>query len=582
MANEHERDAHNDRTMVERVDPLMGSTLDDRYSIDFRLAAGGFGAIYRATHLETGNQVALKVLLGQAVTSDPRVVERFRREGETLAQLRDEHTIAAYEVGEAPDGSLYIVMELLHGESLYEQFRSRGALPWRRVASIGAQVCSSLSEAHALGIIHRDLKPANIHLEHRNGNPDFVKVLDFGIAKIIADGGLDATELTQAGQMIGTFDYMAPEQMVGGQCTPATDIYTLGIVLYEMVTGRRPFAGASSPTAMLAALLTENPPALDVPGVPPELERILFKCLEREPQNRYETADELAADLDRLVPSATATVKLMTPAPILADEETVVAQPRPRPASQPPRAKRDSSPPNANVIRRGDSQKVPVVKPAPSRSDSVDPQAWQSLQLPKRDRESQQVPTVHRDTRRAARDSQSVPTAHRASHPAIRDSQPVPVARRDHGSQPVPVLPTPQAVVDRPSQPVPTPYHGAGSAGVPLPQHDVGSAGVPMMPTTLPGPPMPQASGYPHPEAHGLPTPTPTPFRPTPTPTPTPHPFAPPGANWHPGYPQAEQRSGMSYDMAGQHSRDVVVRRVVWALALILGVILVIVVAGRL
>src|SRR5436305_64267 len=134
--------------------------------------AGGFGAIYRATDVLSDAQVALKVLLPR-LARDPMVVARFRREGETLATLRDPHTITAYEFGEAPDGTLYIVMELLHGESLYTRFRVNGALPWRRVITIARAVCSSLTEAHALGIIHRDLKPTNIHLEPRDNGEDF-------------------------------------------------------------------------------------------------------------------------------------------------------------------------------------------------------------------------------------------------------------------------------------------------------------------------------------------------------------------------------------------------------------------------
>src|SRR5512140_236762 len=215
-----------DRTMVERAAPLVGTVLDQCFRIDCQLAAGGFGAIYRATDLRSDAEVALKILHPQYAL-DPMVVERFRREGKTLSSLRDPHTITAYEVGEAPDGTLYIVMELLHGESLYQRFRAGGPLPWRSVVQIALGVCSSLAEAHALGIVHRDLKPANIHLEKRGNDPDFVKVLDFGIAKIVHGNGHEYNELTHIGQMIGTIDYMSPEQMVGGEMTAGSDIYTL-------------------------------------------------------------------------------------------------------------------------------------------------------------------------------------------------------------------------------------------------------------------------------------------------------------------------------------------------------------------
>jgi serine/threonine-protein kinase len=208
---------------------MIGEVFDRRFKIEARIAAGGFGAIYRATHIKSGHELALKVLHGN-LTSDAGVVARFRREGAALTRLRDPHTITAYELGEAPDGTLYIVMELLHGESLYERFRGSGPLAWQRVLAIGRAVCSSLTEAHALGIIHRDLKPTNIHLEPIAPDEDHVKVLDFGIAKIVQDSDIDSSELTHAGQMIGTLDYMSPEQMVGGECLATSDIYTLGIV----------------------------------------------------------------------------------------------------------------------------------------------------------------------------------------------------------------------------------------------------------------------------------------------------------------------------------------------------------------
>jgi len=157
---------------------LVGITIDDRYRIDARLAAGGFGAIYRATQIVTGRDVALKVLHSD-LASDASLAARFRREGAMLASLRDPHTVSTYELGETPDGTLYIAMELLRGDTLWDRFRVGGALPWRKVLNIVRGVCSSLVEAHALGIVHRDLKPANIKLR-----PDgVVKVLDFGLAK---------------------------------------------------------------------------------------------------------------------------------------------------------------------------------------------------------------------------------------------------------------------------------------------------------------------------------------------------------------------------------------------------------------
>jgi serine/threonine-protein kinase len=313
----------NDHTVVERRDPLIGTVLDRRFRIDGQIAAGGFGAIYRAVDLRSHAEVALKVLLPQLVR-DSSVVARFRREGKTLANLRDPHTVTAYELGEADDGTLYIVMELLHGETLYYRFRTQGPLPWQQMVHIARGVCSSLAEAHAAGVVHRDLKPANIHLELRDGDPDFVKVLDFGIAKIVRGGELDRTELTQAGTMIGTAEYMSPEQMLGGEMTPASDVYTLGVVLYEMISGQTPFAHATSATAMLTAVLTQVPPPLAQRAeVPMALSEVIARCLEREAEHRFADIRELADVLAQVTASASSGARTMiVPVP---DFEAVLA-----------------------------------------------------------------------------------------------------------------------------------------------------------------------------------------------------------------------------------------------------------------
>ncbi|MBA2542766.1 MAG: serine/threonine protein kinase, partial [Deltaproteobacteria bacterium] len=205
------------RVGAKAVDPLLGKALDGRYLIESKIASGGFGSIYRARSLETSQIVAVKVLLAQH-SSDPSVSARFRREAVAMSSLANRHTVTTFELGEDRDGTRFIVMELLEGESLADRFSSRGPLPWRDVLAIMRSTCESLAEAHALGIVHRDLKPANIFL-CKAPHPDFVKVLDFGIAKILQSSSFDSTDLTTAGQMIGTLDYMSPEQMVGGVCT---------------------------------------------------------------------------------------------------------------------------------------------------------------------------------------------------------------------------------------------------------------------------------------------------------------------------------------------------------------------------
>ncbi|MGN6110988.1 MAG: protein kinase domain-containing protein [Kofleriaceae bacterium] len=288
-----------------RRDSLTGAVLDGRFLIDAKIAAGGFGAIYRATYLPSGAPVALKVLHAD-LALDRNLAARFRREAAALACLRDEHTVRMYELGEAPDGTLFLAMELLTGHSLLDEFRAGGPLPWRRVATIVAGACHSLAEAHARGIVHRDLKPANIHLEQRGGERDFAKVLDFGIAKFL-DGSEcdDGAELTRIGQAIGTIEYMSPEQIVGGACDGRSDLYTLGVVAYEMITGRRPFADATGPTSLLTAVMTRAPAPLAsllrAERLPPELDAILQRCLARDPDARFASAGELGEAFARLL-----------------------------------------------------------------------------------------------------------------------------------------------------------------------------------------------------------------------------------------------------------------------------------------
>ena len=292
-------DDPNDRTVIQRVDPLVGSILDNKYRLEFRLASGGFGAIYRAREIATKRELAIKIVHAR-LASDRGVVARFRREGATLTALRSPHTITAYEVGETDDGTLYIALELLHGTSLFERFRAYGPLPWQTMVSIAIGVCNSLTEAHGMGIVHRDLKPTNIHLEKVGDDEAFAKVLDFGIAKIMQTSSLDSSDLTTVGLMIGTLDYMSPEQILGSEITGTTDIYTLGIVMFEMITGKRPFGSANTPAAALAAALETPPPMSSIVSVPADLDRIVWTCLQREPSARYQDASQLATALGRM------------------------------------------------------------------------------------------------------------------------------------------------------------------------------------------------------------------------------------------------------------------------------------------
>ena len=290
-----------DATVAVRLpaDPLLGQALDGKYRLDEPLGEGGMGRVYRATHLLIERPVAVKVLHPHLV-SDEEARERFRREARAAGRLRHPNGVAVTDFGETPEGVVYIVMELLEGESLRELTAREAPLEAGRAVSIMLQVAAAVGAAHAAGVIHRDLKPANIFLAEREGAPPVVKVLDFGIAKLAADAAEDAggRALTQTGIMIGTPRYMSPEQCEGGVLTPASDVYSLGIILYEMLTGVTPFDGAT-PLAVAMQHFSKPPrPLSDLnASVPPELERVVLRALEKQPGARPSSAGEFHHEL---------------------------------------------------------------------------------------------------------------------------------------------------------------------------------------------------------------------------------------------------------------------------------------------
>ncbi|MDX2093965.1 MAG: serine/threonine-protein kinase [Kofleriaceae bacterium] len=278
-------------------DPRVGGTVAGRYRIAERIAAGGFGAIYRATDVMTGVPVALKVLHHHLIT-DPAIVARFVREAELLRELQGPQAMVLYASGRTAEGAPYLAMELLGGETLHARFMIRGRLPWREVVTIARGVCGALAEPHALGIVHRDLKPANIFLQARGRLPELVRVLDFGIAKRIEPGVVDG-DLTRQGELLGTFDYMAPEQIVGSPATPLADIFTLGVVMYEMIAGVRPFEGDGGQlAALVGGELTPVSARVDVPAA---LDDVIARCLHPEPTARYATVGQLDAALVQIL-----------------------------------------------------------------------------------------------------------------------------------------------------------------------------------------------------------------------------------------------------------------------------------------
>jgi eukaryotic-like serine/threonine-protein kinase len=283
------------------ADPFLGMILNNRYQIESRLGVGGFGAVYRGRQLAAGREVAIKVLHPE-MARDPSLLARFRREGAVACSLRDPHTITTYDFDQTPEGTLYIAMELLQGRSVHDIF-AEGALEWHRVFRVLEQMCSSLGEAHRQGIVHRDIKPENIYLEDRPGHPDFVKVLDFGIAKIVSGeaGQQQSVQLTATGQTLGTLEYMSPEQLMGKQLDGRSDIYAMGVLGHELMTGQLPFPDARGPAELIGAQLRKQPPMASSvrpdKGIPPAVDAVLLKMLEKDRTKRFADVDHLAVAL---------------------------------------------------------------------------------------------------------------------------------------------------------------------------------------------------------------------------------------------------------------------------------------------
>jgi len=266
--------------------------LSDRYVLISHLARGGMADVYVAEDRRLGRRVAVKILHDQYANNDA-FVERFRREAQAAAGLTHKGVVSVYDWGE-DEGVYFMVMELVQGRNLRDVLKAEGALLPRRVAEIGLEVASALSAAHELGIVHRDVKPANILLA-----PDgSVKVADFGIARAFDD----SDQLTRTGAVIGTATYFSPEQAQGQSADSRSDIYSLGVVLYELLTAQPPFAG-ESPVAVAYQHVEKTPPKptdLD-PAIPRGLEAVVLKAMAKKPAERYQTADDLRRDLRRLL-----------------------------------------------------------------------------------------------------------------------------------------------------------------------------------------------------------------------------------------------------------------------------------------
>jgi serine/threonine protein kinase len=280
-----------------------GTVVADRYRVAAFLDEGGMGAVYRVEHLHMRKTLAMKVLHG-SMLGQPEVVARFEREAVAAGNIDHPNVAAATDFGKLPDGSFFLILEFVGGRSLRSELKA-GPMEPSRALRIMRGVVAGVSAAHARGVVHRDLKPENIMLVERDGDPDYVKVLDFGIAKVdplavSRDSG--ASKLTEVGAIIGTPDYMSPEQAVGGVVDARSDLYSLGVIFYELLTGNCPFRGGA--VTVLRQRVFDEPTPLPpevVAKIDPRVADIVRKLLAREPEGRFQTASDLAGALDELV-----------------------------------------------------------------------------------------------------------------------------------------------------------------------------------------------------------------------------------------------------------------------------------------
>ncbi|MFO0596186.1 MAG: protein kinase [Myxococcaceae bacterium] len=374
------------------------SVIDSRYRILGKIAEGGMGEVYKAEHVELGKQLAIKVMLPE-LSSDAEFVGRFKREAVASSRIGHPNIIDISDFGQTPDGRFYFVMEFVEGKTLVK-YRKEGAFRFERIVHVGLQIARALASAHAVSIIHRDLKPENIMLVQRPGQPDFVKVLDFGIAKVLGSGASGA--FTAVGSVVGTPQYMSPEQATAGVIDARSDIYALGLILHELVRGRPTFDGDSA-VELMSRQIDTMPPALKSPWgtVPPALDRIIMQMLQKLPEERPASMEAVITALEAVA---------STPTPTRTEPITAVDLP-----SLPPAAAAGKTPPvqatNLGVLTPPElpapTQNLPP-RPSPARNITMPPPG--ETRLEKRTDGAGVVPAVQpvaRGTQAPARQPES-------------------------------------------------------------------------------------------------------------------------------------------------------------------------------
>ena len=327
------------------VDPLLGRVIDGRYRVEKSIGEGGMGVVYLITHAVLGKRMALKVLRGE-MAKDAEVVQRFMQEAQSATSIGHPNIIDISDFGRLPDGSVYFVMEILDGDSLSKMISRGGSIPMSTAIHVVRQIASALEAAHTRNIVHRDLKPDNIYCVKQGQDEHFVKVLDFGIAKV---GGANS-KLTRTGMIFGTPHYMSPEQAAGQSVDARTDIYALGVIMYEMFTGKVPFDGETFMGILSKHMFQEPIPPSAIKGQSlGAIEDVILKALAKKQEDRYQSMGELVRDLDAIATGGVVQIggRGVTPPDNLADA---------------------LEPPSRTEMRLGMSGSIPTPEPGAPRS----------------------------------------------------------------------------------------------------------------------------------------------------------------------------------------------------------------------